>query len=618
MLRSAWALQISAVSFLPLVAVAQEVGCRPYRVVYVGDLSDEPLGDTPLDEGGDHLFPRGDLRFHLSADRVISGTVMVPCTEGDQTVLVARAYLWQPTGTGGSSWERIELDPETEPGAPAPCQRRSAVGGMNDDGVIVGARGWHALHPTDYTPTAWRRLTDGSLQMIRLGTSDQQWAWEEDHRSGMLCAVGGGAMPAVGGWVSTACRSGEPSPIALSLDGAVQFPDEFTCELLGASDPLLGRISAMEWDDDAGCVTPLGDLRGGGCIPFPSLSPCEADPANASYAVGFACSGTDCFEVEAPLIEPGGFDVRILDASGRMAGGWSRRFVDAQLDECEERAAVVRDPFANGAAPNAFAIHLTLPTDDSRPHSKLASIAGSGPNSLWSAVGARYGVPRDEGACECFLPTEDDARCAPRGVIWKARADGDTIEWCGDHMDSLVRGLPAGVVIHACTDVLPGGAAVGFGKVSECSTGPDGITDPLPWGAPGGKLMLFTAAADLNGDLCVDGADLGRLWADWGMIAASDLSCSPDGAGGMVDGDDYGILLSQWTGDDGVVSINWGCSGHWDEVVVLDAAGGAATMLGFDGLGAMADYAASAPPVEALGITELGAVITQAILGGEP
>jgi hypothetical protein len=117
----------------------------------------------------------------------------------------------------------------------------------------------------------------------------------------------------------------------------------------------------------------------------------------------------------------------------------------------------------------------------------------------------------------------------------------------------------------------------------------------------------------LSADRVISGTVMTR-----GMIAATDLSCSPDGAGGMVDGDDYGILLSQWTGDDGVVSINWGCSGHWDEVVVLDAAGGAATMLGFDGLGAMADYAASAPPVEALGITELGAVITQSILGGEP
>jgi len=117
----------------------------------------------------------------------------------------------------------------------------------------------------------------------------------------------------------------------------------------------------------------------------------------------------------------------------------------------------------------------------------------------------------------------------------------------------------------------------------------------------------------LSADRVISGTVMTR-----GMIAASDLSCSPDGAGGMVDGDDYGILLSQWTGDDGVVSINWGCSGHWDEVEVLDAAGGAATMLGFDGLDAMASFATSASPDDALGVTELGAVITQAILGGEP
>lgn len=117
----------------------------------------------------------------------------------------------------------------------------------------------------------------------------------------------------------------------------------------------------------------------------------------------------------------------------------------------------------------------------------------------------------------------------------------------------------------------------------------------------------------LSADRVISGTVMTR-----GMIAASDLSCSPDGAGGMVDGDDYGVLLSQWTGSSGVVSINWGCSGDWDDGDVLDAAGGAATMLGFVDLNAMANFATSAAPDDALGVTELGAVITQAILGGEP
>lgn len=48
-------------------------------------------------------------------------------------------------------------------------------------------------------------------------------------------------------------------------------------------------------------------------------------------------------------------------------------------------------------------------------------------------------------------------------------------------------------------------------------------------------------AADLNGDLAVDGNDLGLLLAGWGNPGATDLN-----ADGVTDGTDLGLLLAAW------------------------------------------------------------------------
>lgn len=48
-------------------------------------------------------------------------------------------------------------------------------------------------------------------------------------------------------------------------------------------------------------------------------------------------------------------------------------------------------------------------------------------------------------------------------------------------------------------------------------------------------------AADLNGDLAVDGNDLGLLLAAWGNPGAADLN-----ADGITDGNDLGLLLAAW------------------------------------------------------------------------
>jgi hypothetical protein len=58
------------------------------------------------------------------------------------------------------------------------------------------------------------------------------------------------------------------------------------------------------------------------------------------------------------------------------------------------------------------------------------------------------------------------------------------------------------------------------------------------------KVDSFNAAADLNNDCHVDGADLGLLLAAWGEAGPfADLNND-----GIVDGADLGILLAAWTG----------------------------------------------------------------------
>ncbi|HMN97153.1 MAG TPA: hypothetical protein PKC43_11520 [Phycisphaerales bacterium] len=53
--------------------------------------------------------------------------------------------------------------------------------------------------------------------------------------------------------------------------------------------------------------------------------------------------------------------------------------------------------------------------------------------------------------------------------------------------------------------------------------------------------------SDLNGDNWVDGADLGRLLANWGPCSSPDGECPGDiNDDGTVDGSDLGILLASW------------------------------------------------------------------------
>ncbi|MCA9283643.1 MAG: hypothetical protein KDA22_00400 [Phycisphaerales bacterium] len=63
-----------------------------------------------------------------------------------------------------------------------------------------------------------------------------------------------------------------------------------------------------------------------------------------------------------------------------------------------------------------------------------------------------------------------------------------------------------------------------------------------------GAVFVFTLSdllpADLNGDGSIDGADLGLLLADWGVLGG-DADLNGDG---VVDGTDLGLLLSDWSG----------------------------------------------------------------------
>jgi glucose/arabinose dehydrogenase len=70
------------------------------------------------------------------------------------------------------------------------------------------------------------------------------------------------------------------------------------------------------------------------------------------------------------------------------------------------------------------------------------------------------------------------------------------------------------------------------------------VSNPLPTDSDGDGIpdLCEPPAGDLNGDLMVDGADLGILLGGWGSPGAADLNHD-----GTVDGADLGMLLGDWT-----------------------------------------------------------------------
>ena len=147
--------------------------------------------------------------------------------------------------------------------------------------------------------------------------------------------------------------------------------------------------------------------------------------------------------------------------------------------------------------------------------------ASDGSTAAWMIVGT-YGSG---------LLANQSASTA-RGSFWLSRREQENLEWCFTDANDVTLS-PPGWTIQAVHDATPDGIAVAVARKDQER-----------------RLCYLTSIADLNGDLLVDGTDIGALLARWGLDGAGHDETAPidlDGDG-VVNGADLGIMITGWTG----------------------------------------------------------------------
>ena len=230
---------------------------------------------------------------------------------------------------------------------------------------------------------------------------------------------------------------------------------------------------------------------GGGLLMVTDIAPIAFPP-------GCDVSGASWSTVylERPITLNGDFNVSAAIAwdSGGIAG--AMQSVSIQLFNCEgaQIAAVGYE--------DAWAFSL-----GSRASQLGSQVQYSGANTLPIAGNAVISIERANG-------------------IWTTRFAGQTMQ------SGAAPGVPATLRVsfqYYASHLCAGGNTI-FG------------TETVDWldvtGAPGAP-----SDADLNGDMVVDGTDLGILLGEWGTAdCAADITHD-----GLVDGVDLGVLLGAWT-----------------------------------------------------------------------
>ena len=121
---------------------------------------------------------------------------------------------------------------------------------------------------------------------------------------------------------------------------------------------------------------------------------------------------------------------------------------------------------------------------------------------------------------------------AAEAVAWSRHENSSTADdWCQRRLQDIVLPCNTDLVLIAAHDVNNHGHIVGHGFRLEEDFH---------------RAFVLTDVADLDGDMRVNGADLGILLAAWLCSGGCpDEDCDGDGA---VDGADLGIVLSNWSG----------------------------------------------------------------------
>ena len=164
----------------------------------------------------------------------------------------------------------------------------------------------------------------------------------------------------------------------------------------------------------------------------------------------------------------------------------------------------------------------------------------NGPEARWLAVGA---VSND--------PDDPNLSGSGNGYIWVGKAAADTAtDWCAWNVNAIAI-CPSGMVVESVHDMNDAGIAI-----ATVSSTRDG--NPVL------RLAFLTPVADINGDLKVDGGDLGVLLGDWGPVQSFEERRLHDlNQDGNINGADLGLFLGGWGDYSGEAVRVWiACQGQ--------------------------------------------------------
>ena len=603
------------VSSLSWSQAAQASGqARPYRLVWVDDLGDQySMAQIKLfpDGTGNGALPEL-LRFRIDEVGNIVGTSVVESAG----MFHPRATVWVAASSSGSGSRMRLVFPSLGTAennvldSVATSVSTNAASGVLHVGGAIAQSGV-------CTPAVWS-VSVSAASPPALTPPSSIWA---ANALGIVQAVGPGVLPMVAGAVTAPSACHPPVPFMHDTAGAGSLVGEIV-EPCGWADSESQTVP-MEMQGSAYAIVAAGASNFG--FGWRVCSPCSVFPQQLcdwlsggvqyeQFARWVPGAGAGSWQFTPP-----GYvttDSRALTATVNAAAGWSRsRGVGSggsgALFPCGESHATV---LAFGGGSQSFMdVHYALNTydnfDGARKSSRVADMcmaptswcvaSDPTPCPSWLLVGARFGAGGES-------PLESGS--SSRGVLWQGNAVGD---WCGKRAEALCVNLPSNksarvLEVRAVHSIGSGGCAVAVGYLSVPQG--DQVTN---WGGYGPKLMLMTHPADYNGDLHIDGSDLGLLLSHWG---SSDYQYDIDGDG-AVNGSDLGLMLGAWTSGGTFVSIpKWDCEGGWQTLPIVAASTLAAQFLGFEDLDELGSFAASQDPATANTLAFEAAVIAQTIL----
>lgn len=217
----------------------------------------------------------------------------------------------------------------------------------------------------------------------------------------------------------------------------------------------------------------------------------------------------------------------------------------------------------------------------------------NGPETSWLAVGAVSNDPGDPN-----LSGSED------GYIWVGKAAADTAtDWCAWNVNAIAI-CPSGMVVESVHDMNDAGIAIAI--VSSTHDG-----NPVP------RLAYLTPVADINGDLKVDGGDLGVLLGDWGPVQSVEERRLHDlNQDGKINGADLGLFLGGWGDYSGEAMRVWiGCQGQpWSRPLErLPYIQRASELLGFSSLDELGETARRLSTDEQVGLCSVVDILADAV-----